>query len=130
MTTFQHRDLAGGRWWTMPLALQMGNIGSELSRALKWRGRNERFFTGALARAVELSNLTLTDPRYRRLPGRLKELARAREVLLDFLVGPNEHGSSPDSLQRYYDAFALAAARERAHGEGPADTSPSARSAH
>lgn len=31
MTTF-HKDLAGGRWFTMTLAEQMGNIGSEIHR--------------------------------------------------------------------------------------------------
>jgi hypothetical protein len=63
---------------------------------------------------VVSSNLTLTDPRYRWPRGRLKELAFAREVLLELLAGSNEHGSSPESLQRYHDAFALAAARKHA----------------
>ena len=34
---YQHQELANGRWKEMPLALQMGNVGSEVSRALKWK---------------------------------------------------------------------------------------------
>jgi hypothetical protein len=34
-----------------------------------------------------------------------------REVLLDFLIGPNQYRSTAASLQRYFDAFAMAAVR-------------------
>ena len=41
MSALQHRDLAAGRWWELSLAEQLGNIGSEISRASRWTGRNE-----------------------------------------------------------------------------------------
>ena len=82
-----HRDLAAGRWHELTLAEQLGNIGSEVSRASKWRGRNEQLATGALERALELLDLTLADPRLRGSVARLREIARAREVVVDFLAG-------------------------------------------
>ena len=109
MNDVQHRDLAGGRWWTLSLAEQLGNIGSEISRATKWSGRNDTLARGAVERALELFDLTLDDPRHRQSPPRLRELARAREVVVDFLVGANDYQSTAEGLQRYFEAYALAA---------------------
>jgi hypothetical protein len=111
MTDIQHRDLAAGRWWQLSLAEQLGNIGSEVSRAAKWSGRNTDLARGALERALELFDLTLDDPRHRASPPRLREIARAREVVVDFFDGSNEYGATAASLQKYFDAYALAARR-------------------
>ena len=113
MTDVRHRELAAGRWWTLTLAEQLGNVGSEVSRTLKWRSRDPRIAQGALERALELIDLTRDDPRHRASVARLRELCRVREVLLDFLVGPNQYGSTEASLQRYFDAFAVAATKRR-----------------
>ena len=111
MTDVQHRDLAAGRWWELTLFEQLGNIGSEVSRAARWSTRNPELSRGALDRALELFDLTLADPRLRQTPPRLREVARAREVVADFFVGPNQYRSTAASLQRYFDAYALAARR-------------------
>jgi len=113
MTDMQHREMAGDRWWTFTLAEQLGNVGSEVSRTLKWRSRNPQIAQGAMARALELIDLTLDDPRHRASVARLREICRVREVLLDFLVGPNQYGSTEVTLQRYFDAFAVVAAKPR-----------------
>jgi len=107
----QHRDLAAGRWWALTLAEQLGNVGSEVSRAARWTGRNPDLARGALYRALELFDLTLADPRHRQSPARLREIARAREVVADFFAGPNQYGSTASSLQKYFDAYAMAARR-------------------
>jgi hypothetical protein len=109
MSGIQHRDLAAGRWWQLSLAEQLGNIGSEVSRAAKWTGRDAGLARGALDRALELFDLTLDDPRHRASPPRLRELARAREVVADFFEGGNQYESTTASLQKYFDAYALAA---------------------
>lgn len=114
MTNVQHRDLAGGRWWRLSLAEQLGHVGSEISRTLRWQTRNPEVARGALYRALELIDLTLADPRWRQSRARLRELARAREVVVDFFAGRNEYGSTGPSLQKYFDAYALAARFERA----------------
>ena len=113
MSDATHRDLASGRWWTLSLAEQLGNVGSEVSRTFKWRGRNPQIAERALERALELIDLTLDDPRHRASFGRLREICRAREVLLDFVVGQNDYGSTEASLLRYFDAFAAAAVRNK-----------------
>ena len=113
MKSPMHRDLAAGRWWELSLYEQLGNVGSEVGRALRWRTRNPQISQGAFERALELMDLTLDDPRHRRSVARLRELARTREVLVDFFAGSNEYQSTDVSLQRYFDAFAVAAALSR-----------------
>jgi hypothetical protein len=113
MTDTVHRDMAAGRWWTMPVAEQFGNIGSEISRARKWSSLKPEVSRRALFRALELFDLTLDDPRHRQKPARLREIARAREVVVDFFDGPNQYQSTGESLQRYFDAFAVYAIAAR-----------------
>ena len=108
MTDIQHRDLAAGRWHELSLAEQLGNVGSEISRAVKWRARNPEIARGALERALELIDLMRADPRHRASAPRLRELSRVREVVVDFFDGPNQYGSTAAGLQRYFDAYALA----------------------
>lgn len=102
----QHKELAAsGRWAAMPFWEQMANIGSEVSRALRWRekGRKDRM-DAAVDRCLELSDLT---DALQRGPRR-RELLRAREILCDFFLGENMYQSTGDQIQKYYDAFALA----------------------
>jgi len=116
MTGWQHRDLARGRWSSLTLAEQLGNIGSEISRAVSWSSKNPDTAQAALYRALELIDLTLDDPRHRQSLPRLREIARAREVVVDFFAGSNEYGSTGASLQKYFDQFAFSA--RRAHLAG------------
>jgi hypothetical protein len=104
----QHRDLAAGRWWELSVAEQLGNIGSEISRASRWTGRNDDLARGAFERALELFDLTLDDPRHRQSVARLREIARAREVVADFFAGQNQYQTTAAGLQKYFDAYALA----------------------
>jgi len=113
MTEMRHKEMAAGRWWTLTLAEQLGHVGSEVSRTLKWKSRDPRIAQGAFERALELIDLTLDDPRHRQSVARLREIARVREILVDFLVGPNQYGSTGPGLQRYFDAYAAAAASAR-----------------
>jgi hypothetical protein len=113
MRELRHDASLVDRWFTFSLAQQLGNAGSEVSRALKWRSRNPEIARGALHRALELIDLTLDDPRHRSSVARLREICRAREVLLDFLIGPNQYGSTEKTLQRYFDVFGVAAANRR-----------------
>ncbi len=96
----------------MSLAEQMGNIGSEISRARSWRGRDPARSAAAVDRALELLDLTIADPRWR-AARRLKEIARAREVVCDAFLGDGAYGRDFESLQRYFDVFALAARARR-----------------
>jgi hypothetical protein len=115
MSDGQHRDLEQ-RWANLSLAEQFGNIGSEISRAVRWSTKNQDTARSALYRALELIDLTLDDPRHRRSRPRLREIARAREVVVDFFAGSNEYGSTGASLLKYFDQFALAARLARIPG--------------
>ena len=103
-----HKKLGAGRWRALSLAEQMGNIGSEVSRALRWQGKDKKLYQGAVNRAFELLDLTLEDPRWK---GRLREIARAREVFADAVNDGKEYGSTLEDLIRYFDLFAFAARR-------------------
>ena len=102
----RHRELAAGRWGQLPLVEQLANVGSEVGRMLRWRGRDDRLMAGAFDRALELLDLTLADPRWR---DRLREIARARELLCDAATGGREYGTTLEDLDRYFLAFAVAA---------------------
>jgi len=103
-----HKELAEGGWQRFTLAEQIGNVGSEVSRAIRARGKDEALYQGALVRAFELFDLTLADSRWQ---GRLREVARAREVFADAILGGNEYKSTLEDILRYCDAFALATRR-------------------
>ncbi len=104
MADFIHHDLAGGRWFGMALCEQLGNVGSEVGRAIKWqREENTVRREKSLERALELLDLTIADQRWQ---GRLKEICRAREVVTDFFYGNNQYQGSPESLEKYFYQFA------------------------
>jgi len=107
MSSAQHQDLANGRWHTMSLAEQLGNVGSEYSRASQWKAKGQAaLFQKAFDRLLELIDLTLADNRWRG-PKR-KEISRVRQqVCTDLLQTAN----SSSSLMKYFDAMAVAARR-------------------
>ncbi len=101
----QHSSLAAGRWQQFTLAEQLGHVGSEVSRARKALGDEQRFWS-AVTRAFELLDLTIEDARWR---PRLRELLRVREVLADAVLGGSEYQSSLSDMDTYFFAFARAA---------------------
>lgn len=106
-----HAELAAGRWQALSLVEQLANTGSEVERAINWsaKGRPE-YARNALDRALELLDLTIADPKHRGRAGRLKELTRLREVVLDYFVGENEFGSSDAGWRNYFRPFGTAVA--------------------
>lgn len=113
----QHRELAAGRWRSFSLAEQLANVGSEVERALNWRNRNNAEYSRlAVDRFVELLDLTIADPKHR---GRLRELTRLREALLDYFMGDNQFGSTDKSWRAYFYGFGYAAAMMRRPGGNP-----------
>lgn len=106
---YQHESLASGRWQTLTLAEQMGNIGSEISRATRAKGESKKV-ESAIIRALELIDLTLRDSRWRE---RLKEIARVREVLCDTVFGANQFQTTLEDIDRYFYHFALSARIKR-----------------
>ena len=103
-----HKELAKEKWFQLSLCEQLGNIGSEINRALRWKDRDKDNFEDAVNRALELFDLTLKDPRWKK---RLKEIARARELFCDAITGGKEYKSSLQDLDRYFFYYALCTRR-------------------
>lgn len=99
-----HSGLASGEWGKMSLAAQLGNVGSEVSRAIRWKDKDLKLFEGAMTRALELLDLSIRDSRWK---GRLKELTRTRESLCDAWLGGPLYKTKLEDLDRYFFHFAL-----------------------
>ncbi len=109
--TFEHKELAAGRWFTLSLVEQMANVGSDVGRAINWKIKgNLPYSQKAFERALELLDLTLMD---RKNVGRFREVARVREALVDFLFGENEYSSTQEVWNKYFLQFATAARKGR-----------------
>jgi hypothetical protein len=111
-TTAVHGDL-GARWHAMSLVEQLGNVGSDVARAIRAHesGHAARF-EAALSRALELFDLSAADPRWR--GARRREILRAREEFCRiFFDGPSDPVLVA-GLERYFRYFAVAANTQRA----------------
>lgn len=107
--SYQHRNLAAGRWKELPLFERMANIGGEVERALVWQAKNNAEYSQkAFERALELIDLTL---QYSQTRSHLKEVARLREALVDYFCGTNEFKSTESSWRKYFSQFTYAARR-------------------
>lgn len=95
------------RWQNLTFDQQLGNIASELSRAIKFKNQNDvSHMNSSLLRLIELLDLTIDD-RKNRL--RLRELCRFREVVSDWYCQTHIYDVDPESLQKYSLTFALRA---------------------
>lgn len=108
-----HQQLTPDRWFKLNLTEQMANVGSEIIRSLRWKQeRNLPYAALANQRALELLDLTLADVRH---GAGLKEIARCRELWLDFFLGENQYHQTADQWKKYFLSFNFAA-RNRGPG--------------
>lgn len=108
---YQHKDLAEGRWGSLPFLEQMANVGSEVERALNWRAKdNADYCRRAAERALELMDLTLDSVEN---PAHLKELARTREAIVDYFFGSNQFVSTEAAWRKYFSGFTFASRKDR-----------------
>lgn len=101
-----HSNLKIEKWQRLTLYEQMGNIGSEVRRAFRAKGKDEKSFNNAVERTLELIDLTVADPKRKH---HLKEILRAREVFCDAISGRGQYKSSLSDVDRYFMQFAMAA---------------------
>ena len=93
------------RWLNLSFAEQIGNIGSEISRARHWEEKDDKLNRNrALMRIMAYLDLMLEQ---RQSLGRYKELARLREVLGDWFSDRHVYDVSPQDLEDYCIPFAL-----------------------
>ena len=109
--TYQHRELAAGRWYELSFFEQMANVGAEIGRTISWKNKGKPDISQrAFERALELLDMTINDQKNR---SRLRELLRVREALADCYVFNNSYHSSDESWQRYFYPFQCAARSNR-----------------
>lgn len=100
-----HANLASGKWQTLSFAEQMGNIGSEVSRAraASNRGDIERR-NRAIERVLELVDLTL---RHENRQPHKRELGLFRDVITR--AREDQAGASLEMIERYCLPFGIVA---------------------
>jgi len=102
---FLHKTLAP-RWHTFTLAEQMANIGSEVSRSINWKKRdNKELSNSAFLRAIELFNLTILDLTKKKKFASMGEVCRAKEVYADYLIADNKYQETAEKLNKYFLQF-------------------------
>ena len=107
--SYQHKDLAAGRWAKLSFLEQMANIASEVERALNWKAKNNDGYTQmAFERSLELVDLTLDNISD---SAHFKEIARLREAIVDYFFGTNQYKSTESSWRSYFSPFTYAARR-------------------
>lgn len=108
----QHPGL-GERWATFSLMGQLANVGSEVERTIRAHAAgNASRFDNALARALELFDLTAADARW--CGPRRHEILRAREEFCRLFFSATPPENSIPGLRRYFLYAAIAANRQRA----------------
>ncbi len=106
-----HKTLVSGHWFTFTLIEQLANIGTDVARAIRYKQQNDLLASeAALYRALELIDFTVMDPKNKR---RLKEVLRARELLIDYLLYENEYGTTAEFWHNYFYDFNYAAAIQK-----------------
>ncbi|MBD3232082.1 hypothetical protein GF322_05510 [Candidatus Dependentiae bacterium] len=105
-----HKELASGRWFKFSLVEQLANVGSEIERTIIWKNKDINRSNKAFDRALELLDLTISDPKNQK---RLREILRVREALADHFVCDNEYNSTDEQWQKYFYNFNYAAALQR-----------------
>ena len=105
-----HAELAAGRWRALSLAEQLAHVGSEVDRAIvAWEAHRPDRFEKALARALELFDLTARDDRWR--GHRRREILRSREEFCRLFFEDRPPSGAARTLRDYFLRFAVLARR-------------------
>jgi len=103
-----HSTLTQEKWNTLSTVEQLGNIGSEVSRAITWRSKNSEYMKLAVFRALELLDLSVGDKKNN---DSLKEILRVRECIADYFLGDNIYKFTDEWWNKYFMEYAIAARR-------------------
>lgn len=108
-----HTNLANKGWIQLSFLEQLANIGSEVSRTINWKGKDNQVLSQkAFGRALELLDLSISMQSDR---ARLKELTRLREAFVCFFRSENDIITSADSWRKEFYYYGLAARKQRQH---------------
>ena len=98
-----YEEKTDARWFSMPIGVQISNVGSEVNRAIRWKNRKEpQKAENFCKKAIEFLEIIKRDPKNVHRRG---ELDAAIEELRDYFLGENLFQTTDEVLTRYYDAF-------------------------
>lgn len=98
-----HKGLTEDRWFKFSIFEQMGNIGCEIERTIRYRDNGEAEYSKlSFYRVLELIDFTIADPKNKK---RLKEIVKTREALVDHFVYDNEYNTTDKQWQKYFYEF-------------------------
>ena len=103
-----NQNLTKERWFRLSFFEQMANLGSEVSRAIKWKSKDPERSKHAFESALELLDLTIDDAKNKKR-SKLMELCRLRELLADYFCFDNIYGSDDEKWNSYFYGFNYAA---------------------
>lgn len=90
-------------WFSMPVGVQISNVGSEVHRAIRWKNKGDtQKKISFCTKAIEFLELMKTDPKNKH---RTRELDSCIDELKDYFMGENQFSTTEEQLIRYYDAF-------------------------
>lgn len=96
-------------WQKMTIYEQMGNIMSEIGRAINWEKKNDlEAKNNSLTRSLELIDLTLNNKKNK---NSLKEISRLRELVADNYSGNKIYNTTLSDLYNCLLPFAIIARR-------------------
>ncbi len=91
------------KWWDMSIGEQIGNIGSEVARAIRRKNKNDKLGASEFCiHAIEMLGYTKQDPKN---INRRRELSYAQEEILDYILGDNLYQNDDQSIMKWYNAF-------------------------
>ena len=97
------------RWRSTPLHMQLGNIGSEISRTLNLKNKESVFTEDSFYRSLELIDLTIKSHTE---TGLIRELCWVRELLCHIIIANDvDYFCNIEPLKRYFDSFTLLSRR-------------------
>ena len=103
----QHTGLTIEVWGKMPFLKRLGNIGSEVFRAIKWKNKgNVEYGDLAFERALELFDLTYQTELSE---SQLKELCRLREFWVDYYKYDNVYKTDVKFWENYFNYITVRA---------------------
>lgn len=95
-----HINITLEKWNSLPFLKRMGNIGSEVIRAIKWKNKCLKDADLAFLRSLELFDITIDSELTK---SQLKEVCRAREFWVDFYKYNNDSKTDSIFWENYFN---------------------------
>ena len=103
MDKITHNDFE--KWHSFSLSQQMGNIGSEVSKIVRFKDTNNSRAEKSTVRALELIDLTIQSLVIKKRFPAVAEMLTHRELLCNFFYKGDSVTIPPEKLEKFYLSF-------------------------